>query len=210
MTFYLPPHFAVTDPDVLLEFAQRHAFATLVSGSAAGMQVSHIPLVAERDGAGKLRLLGHVARANPHWQSLEDAAEVLAIFQGPHGYVSPGWYQQLPAVPTWNYAVVHARGRATLMDEAELHELVMRLSTIYEEGRPRPWKLSEQPADFVSGLLKAIVGFSIDVERIEGKFKLSQNRPAEIPRVIEELEREEPALAALMREQGGTMGKIGA
>ena len=201
MTFYVPPHFAATDPELLFEFVQRHAFATLVSEGAAGLQVSHIPMVAERDEAGRLRLLGHVARANPHWQSLERASEVLAIFHGPHGYVSPGWYRQLPAVPTWNYAVVHARGRASLMEEPELHELVMRLSSIYEEGRPRPWKLSEQPADFVSSLLKAIVGFSIVVERIEGKFKLSQNRPGESPGVIEALEREEPALAALMRAQ---------
>jgi transcriptional regulator len=209
MTLYIPSHFAAEDPDRLFEFIQRHAFATMVSSGANGMQVSHIPLVAERDDAGRMRLLGHVARANAHWQSLEGADEVLTIFHGPHGYVSPGWYQQLPAVPTWNYAVVHARGRATLMDEAELHELVMRLSSIYEEGRPKPWKLSEQPAEFVSGLLKVIVGFTIEVERIEGKFKLSQNRPLEIPRVIAELEREEPALAALMREQVETTGKIG-
>lgn len=204
MTLYIPPHFAAADPDRLFEFVRRHAFATMISGGHDGMQVSHIPLVAERDEAGRVRLLGHVARANTHWQSLEGGGEVLAIFHGPHGYVSPGWYRQLPAVPTWNYAVVHARGRATLMDEAELHELLLRLSTIYEEGRPRPWKLSEQPADFVASLLKAIVGFAIDVERIEGKFKLSQNRPLEIPRVIGELEREEPALAAFMREQGKT------
>lgn len=199
MTLYVPPHFAADEPDRLFEFVQRHAFATMVSDAPGGMQVSHIPLLAERDSAGRLRLLGHVARANPHWKSIEAAGEVLAIFHGPHGYVSPGWYQQLPAVPTWNYAVVHARGRATLMDEAELHELLMRLSSIYEEGRPRPWKLAEQPAQFVSSLLEAIVGFAIDVERIEGKFKLSQNRPLEIPRVIEELDREEPALAAFMR-----------
>ncbi len=206
MTLYVPPHFAAHDPDRIFDFVQRHAFATLVSGGGAGLEVSHIPFVAERGPEGKVRLLGHVARANAHWQSLEGAPEVLAIFHGPHGYVSPGWYQQHPAVPTWNYAVVHARGKATLMEEAELHELLMRLSAIYEDGRPNPWRMSELPADFVSGLLKAIVGFSIDVERIEGKFKLSQNRPQEIPRVVEALEREEPALAALMREHGRTRG----
>ena len=206
MTLYVPPHFAAHDPDQLFEFVQRYAFATLVSSGASGLEVSHIPLVAERDGAGKLRLLGHLARANPHWQALEAAGEVLAIFHGPHAYVSPGWYEQHPSVPTWNYAVVHARGRATLMEEAELHELLMRLSSAYEDGRPKPWRLSQQPADFVSGMLKMIVGFSIDVERIEGKFKLSQNRPREIPHVIEALEREEPTLAALMREQGKIPG----
>ena len=204
MTLYVPPHFRADDPDQVFDFVQRYAFGTLVSGGSAGLQVSHIPFVAERDAGGKLRLLGHVARANAHWQELEGAQEVLVIFHGPHGYVSPGWYHQHPAVPTWNYAVVHARGKATLMDEAELHELLMRLSSIYEDGRPKPWKLSQQPADFVSGMLKMIVGFAIEVERIEGKFKLSQNRSREIPRVIEELAREEPALAALMREHGKT------
>lgn len=204
MTLYVPPHFRADEPDRVFDFVQRHAFATLVSGGVSGLQVSHIPFVAERDAAGKLRLLGHVARANPHWPLLEDAGEVLAIFHGPHGYVSPGWYQQQPSVPTWNYAVVHARGKARLMEEAELHELLMRLSSIYEDGRPKPWKMSELPADFVSGLLKAIVGFTIEVERIEGKFKLSQNRPQEITRVVEALEREEPALAAFMRAHGKT------
>ena len=204
MTLYIPSHFRVGEPDRLFDFIQRHAFATLVSGGGDDLQVSHIPFVAERDGEGKVRLLGHVARANAHWQSLESAAEVLAIFHGPHGYVSPGWYQQHPAVPTWNYAVVHARGRATLMEEAELHDLLMRLSSLYEEGRPEPWRMSQLPADFVSGLLKAIVGFTIEVERLEGKFKLSQNRPDEIPRVVAALEREEPALAAFMREHGKT------
>ena len=204
MTLYVPPHFRADDPDQVFDFVQRYAFGTLVSGGSAGLQVSHIPFVAERDAGGKLRLLGHVARANAHSQGLEGAQEVLVIFHGPHGYVSPGWYHQHPAVPTWNYAVVHARGKATLMDEAELHELLMRLSSIYEDGRPKPWKLSQQPADFVSGMLKMIVGFAIEVERIEGKFKLSQNRPGEIPRVIAELEREEPALAALMRAQTKT------
>lgn len=204
MTLYVPPHFAAHDPERIFELVQRHAFGTLVSSGEAGMQASHIPFVAEHDPAGKVRLLGHVARANAHWRSLEGADEVLAIFHGPHGYVSPGWYRQHPAVPTWNYAVVHARGKATLMDEAELRQLLLRLSSIYEDGRPKPWKMSELPADFVAGLLKAIVGFSIEVERLEGKFKLSQNRPQEIPRVIEALEREEPALAAFMREHGTT------
>jgi transcriptional regulator len=201
MTLYVPSHFRADEPQRLFDFVRDHAFATVVSRGPSGMEVSHVPLVAERAPTGALRLLGHVARANAQWRGLEEADEVLAIFHGPHGYVSPGWYEQLPAVPTWNYAVVHARGKASLMDEAELHDLLIRLSSIYEEGRPNPWRLSEQPPDFVSGLLKAIVGFTIEVASVEGKFKLSQNRPREIPRVIAALDREEPALAALMREQ---------
>lgn len=200
MTLYMPPHFRVEDADALFDFMRRHAFVTLASSSAEGLQVSHVPVVPERDADGSLRLLGHVARANPHWQSLEGASDVLAIFHGPHAYVSPGWYVNHPAVPTWNYAVVHARGPARLMDEAELHELLHELSARYEIGREKPWRLGEQPAPFVHGMLAQIVGFEMRVERLEGKFKLSQNRPAEIGRVIEGLERDgEGELAELMR-----------
>lgn len=200
MTLYVPDPFRLDDGKRLFDFVERHGFATLVSSGAAGLHVSHVPLIIERDGSGKVRLLGHVARANPQWQALEQAAQVLAIFHGPHGYVSPGWYASHPAVPTWNYAVVHAHGTARLMDEAELHELLMTLSSKYESHRPRPWKMSGLPADFVSGMFAAIVGFEIEVERLEGKFKLSQNRPGEIGRVIDALDSEEPALAQLMRE----------
>ena len=201
MTLYVPAHFRNDDPDALFAFIEQHAFATLVSSGSRGLHVSHIPLLPEREG-GKVRLLGHVARGNAQWEALEGAEHVLAIFNGPHAYVSPGWYQNHPAVPTWNYAVVHAHGRARLMDEAELHDLVVRLSNTYEAGRPKPWRATELPADFVANLLKAIVGFEIEVDRLEGKFKLSQNRPAEVPRVIEALEREgEGETAALMRSQ---------
>ena len=199
MTLYIPKHFRNDDPDSLYEFIERNAFATLVSSGPKGLHVSHVPLLPEREG-GKVRLLGHVARGNGQWEALEGADHVLAIFHGAHAYVSPGWYQNHPAVPTWNYAVVHAHGKARLMDEAELHDLVVRLSNTYEMGRPKPWKATDLPADFVDNLLKAIVGFEIEVTGMEGKFKLSQNRPAEVPRVIEALEREgEGATAELMR-----------
>lgn len=199
MTLYAPPAFRLEEPDRLFEFVEQNAFATLVCSGTDGLQVSHIPLMAERDSSGKVRLLGHVARANAQWQALEAASQVMAIFHGPHAYVSPGWYEQHPAVPTWNYAVVHAHGKARLIDEAALLDLLFALSGRYEAGRAKPWKLSEQPAAFVSSLLQAIVGFEIEVDRLEGKFKLSQNRPGEIARVIEALDREEPRLAALMR-----------
>lgn len=201
MTLYVPPHFKVDDPAELLAFIERYAFGTLVSSAASGLHVSHIPFAAQKDADGRLRLQGHVARGNEQWKSLEEASHVLAIFQGPHAYVSPGWYQQHPSVPTWNYAVVHAHGKARLMDEAELHDLVIRLSNTYEAGRPKPWRAADLPAAYVSGMLANIVGFEIEVERLEGKFKLSQNRPAETARVIDSLEREgEAALAGLMRD----------
>jgi transcriptional regulator len=200
MTLYVPPPFRADDRDAVCELIEKNAFGTLVSSGSAGLHVSHIPFVLERDGA-KLRLLGHVARANPQWEALEGARDVVAIFQGPHAYVSPTWYANHPSVPTWNYAVAHAHGKARLMDEAELHELLMRLSATYEAGNARPWRMSELPADYVATMLKAIVGFAIEIERLEGKFKLSQNRPAEIPRVIAALEaRGEGAMASFMRE----------
>jgi transcriptional regulator len=200
MTLYVPDLFRLDDGERLVDFIHRHGFATLISSGAAGLHVSHVPLVAERDASGKVRLLGHLARANPQWQALEQASQVLAIFHGPHAYVSPGWYEQHPAVPTWNYAVAHAHGTARLMDEAELHELLITLSSQYESHRPRPWKMSGLPPAYVSGMLASIVGFEIEVTRLEGKFKLSQNRPGEVGRVIDALDSEEPALAALMRE----------
>ena len=199
MTLYIPPAFRIDDPRTLLEFVRANAFGTLVSSGEAGLHVSHIPFIAEIE-EGRMRLLGHVARNNPHWEALEGARHLVAIFEGPHGYISPSWYSQHPSVPTWNYSVVHAHGKARLTDEAELHDLVTRLAAIYEAGSAKPWRLSDQPAAYVSGMLANIVGFEIAVERLEGKFKLSQNRPAEVPRVIEALEgRGEAALAGLMR-----------
>ena len=199
MTLYIPPHFRVDDRDKLVRFMDHNGFATLVSRGAGGLSVSHVPLLVDIDG-DKVRLTGHVARNNEHWKGLESADEVLAIFHGAHAYVSPTWYVNHPSVPTWNYAVVHAHGKARLTDEAGLHDIVTRLSTKYEAGNAKPWRLSEQPANFVSGMLQNIVGFEIEVERLEGKFKLSQNRPAEIPRIIEALESAgEAAIADLMK-----------
>ena len=206
MTLYVPPHFRIEDRDALYAFMEQHAFATLVTSGPAGMHISHIPLLPERGDDGAIRLLGHVARGNDQWKAIEEAQHLVAIFQGPHAYISPTWYATHPSVPTWNYAVVHAHGKARLMDEAELHELLMRLSAIYEAGNAKPWRMSELPTAYVSTMLRAIVGFEIEVERLEGKFKLSQNRPAEVPRVIAALEAgsREPELAALMRDHSTT------
>ena len=202
MTLYLPEHFRSADADAHFSLMAQHAFGTLATAAADGeLHLSHIPFVPERGDDGRVTILGHVARANPHWQALAAARESVAIFRGPHAYVSPGWYANHPAVPTWNYAVVHAHGPARLMDEAELHELLLKLSATYEAGRAKPWRMGDLPAAFVDTMLKAIVGFELTVERLEGKFKLSQNRPAEVPRVIAALEAEgELALAGMMRD----------
>jgi transcriptional regulator len=199
MTLYIPQHFRLEDRAAMLDLMRANAFAVLVSSGEGGLQVSHIPFVIESEG-DEVRLLGHLARANEQWKALEGAREAVAIFQGPHAYVSPAWYQQHPSVPTWNYAVVHAHGTVELMEEAELHAVLMELSATYEGGRAKPWKMSELPSAYVSGMLQHIVGFTLRVERLEAKFKLSQNRPAEIPGVVAALEAEgEAATAALMR-----------
>jgi transcriptional regulator len=209
MTLYVPSHFRVEERARLVAFMRDHAFATLVSSADEGLHVSHVPLLVDVDG-DTIRLRGHVARANAHWESIEGARHVTAIFHGPHAYVSPTWYVTHPSVPTWNYAVVHAHGVARLTEEAELHEIVTELSATYEAGNSPPWKLSEQPAAYVSSMLTMIVGFEIEVARVEGKFKLSQNRPVEIPHLIERLEASgEAELASLMRQHApAAKGKI--
>lgn len=201
MTFYVPGHFRIDDRETLVRFVEANAFASLVSTGPGGLSASHVPLLVERGVDGSLRLLGHVARANRHWQELERASDVLAIFAGPHAYVSPGWYATHPSVPTWNYAVVHARGKVRLLAQDELAPLLDRLSRAYEDGRSAPWRMADLPADYTPKMLAAIVGFEIAVDSLEGKFKLSQNRrPEDVERVIAALETEGHAgLAALMR-----------
>lgn len=200
MSLYVPDHFKAPGAAAMLDLVEGNAFGTLVSGGAGGLHVSHLPFLVDREGPDAATLLVHVAMENAHARLLEEASQVIAIFHGPHAYVSPGWYRQHPSVPTWNYAVVHAHCKARRLDEAELHDLVVRLSNHYEAGRPKPWRAGELPAPYVSSLLTHIAGFALAVERLEGKFKLSQNRPPEIARVAEALEGEgDAALAALMR-----------
>lgn len=201
MTLYVPSHFRVEEPQVLDAFIAANAFGTLVSSGTGGLHASHVPFVPGRDANGTLRLRFHLARVNPQADALAQAGDVLAIFQGPHGYVSPTWYENHPAVPTWNYAVVHAHGRVEPMDQAGLRALLEDLSSTYERGRPEPWTMGGTPAGFIDKLLPVITGFTLVVARLDGKFKLSQNRPGDdARRVIEALDAGgEPELAALMR-----------
>jgi len=203
MTFYVPTAFRVEDRRVLVDFVERYAFGTLVSAGPAGLDVSHVPFLVDEGEDGRLALLTHFARANPQAQNLAGASHVLAIFQGPHAYVSPTWYGNHPAVPTWNYAVVHAHGRARALEEPALRSVLARLSARYESHRERPWRMEALADDYVAKMVNAVVGFAIEVEKIEGKFKLSQNRPGDdAARVADALESEgETALAALMRDR---------
>ena len=203
---YLPPHFTETRPEMLTAHLELYDFALLVTHGPNGMVASHIPFLVERRG-GVLHLLGHLARPNPQVTDLSRGGEALAIFSGPHAYVSPRWYASAPAVPTWNYADVHAYGTATAIDDAEwLRGFLHRLAERHEAGSATPWRMEDQPAAYMSAMLKGIVGFDIAVTRLEGKFKLSQNRPvADRPRIIAALEAvgaaEGVAVARLMRQR---------
>jgi transcriptional regulator len=198
---YLPPAFTEDRPDVLVAHLERHDFALLVTNGPRGIVASHIPFLVERRG-GELHLLGHLARPNPQVADLALGGEVLAIFHGPHAYVSPRWYLAGPAVPTWNYADVHAYGRVRVIDDGEwLRGFLERLSQRHEAGSEQPWRIEDQPAAYMTGMLKGIVGLDIAVTRLEGKFKLSQNRPAaDRPRIVAALEaRGDPEAAAVAR-----------
>jgi transcriptional regulator len=203
---YLPPHFTETRPEVLAAHLERHDFALLVSHGRSGLIASHIPVLVEQDGSS-LHVLGHLARPNPQIADLVEDAEVLTIFAGPHAYVSPSWYQGGPAVPTWNYADVHVYGRVRLIEDKEwLRGLVRRLTDRHEAGSPEPWRMQDLPERFLQGMLNGIVGFDIAVSRVEGKYKLSQNRPAaDRPRIVAALEAcgeaDAVGVAQLMRER---------
>jgi transcriptional regulator len=203
---YLPPAFTEARPEVLVAHIEQHDFALLVSYGAEGLTASHIPFVVDRDD-GQLHLLGHLARPNPQVEDLGRGGEVLAIFSGPHAYISPSWYAAGPAVPTWNYVDVHAYGAVRLVEESDwLRRLLRRLSDRHEAGNPSPWRVEDLPDVYLEGMLKGIVGLDITVARLEGKYKLSQNRPAvDRPRVIAALERRGDAdalgVAVLMRER---------
>jgi len=176
---YLPGHFKEEHQDKLTAFIRQHSFGLLVSMHEHRPFASHLPFLHESDEGGHGKLLGHMARANPQWQSLADGQEVLVVFQGPHAYISPSWYGA-PGVPTWNYAVVHARGIARLIeDKADFWGLLQRMTEHYEAAFERPWqpKLSETERE---RLLDMIVGFEVAISDIQGKFKLSQNRSPQI------------------------------
>jgi transcriptional regulator len=203
---YLPPAFTEKRPEVLLGQIERYDFGLLVTHGAEGLVASHIPFLIERDGE-RLHLHGHLARPNPQVGDLARGGEVLAIFHGPHAYISPNWYATGPSVPTWNYADVHAYGTLQLVEDGGwLRRFLVRLSERHEARNPVAWRMQDLPEAYVETMLKGIIGLDIAVTRLEGKYKLSQNRPAaDRPGVIAALEAqgdpESNAVARLMRDR---------
>ena len=173
---YTPKHFVETRVEALHGLIRAYPFATLVTRAADGLTANHLPF----ELVGEV-LHGHVARGNELAQL--DGAEVLLVFQGPDGYISPNWYPSKHEtgreVPTWNYAVVHVHGRLRVIDDATwMRRLLETLTDHHEAGQPQPWKVSDAPDDHIETSLRAIVGLEVSIDRIEGKFKLSQNHPA--------------------------------
>jgi transcriptional regulator len=203
---YLPPAFTEKRPEVLTEHIEQYDFGLLVSHGSAGLVASHIPFLIERDGE-RLHLHGHLARPNPQVADLARDGEVLAIFHGPHAYISPNWYATGPSVPTWNYVDVHAYGTVQLVENDEwLRRFLVRLSERHETRNPVAWRMQDLPEDYVETMLKGIIGLDIAVTRVEGQYKLSQNRPAaDRPAVIAALEAQSDhdarAVAKLMRDR---------
>ncbi|MDB5757284.1 MAG: Transcriptional regulator [Burkholderia sp.] len=180
---YIPAHFDESRTEVLHALIRQHPFGMLVTHGASGLDVNHIPfeLHSENGGLGVLR--AHVARANPVWQDVANGDEVLAVFRAADAYVSPNWYPSKHAfhkqVPTWNYMVAHAHGRITIRDDERfVRGLVARLTRVHEASQAVPWKMTDSATEYIDSMLKAIVGVEIEITRIEGKAKLSQNKAA--------------------------------
>lgn len=202
MSLYNPPAFREDRPEILLRLMRQSGLCTLISNGASGVpDVSHLPL--QTDGN---RVVGHLARANPHWKALREAGRAIAIFPGPQGYISPNSYpskaEHHRVVPTWNYEAVHVEGPVEIVeDAARLREIVAALTDQHEARSAAPWAVNDAPAEFIASQLKGIVGVVLTVEVLTGKRKLSQNRnEADREGAIAGLGAEDAALAQAMRD----------
>ncbi|MDR3392800.1 MAG: FMN-binding negative transcriptional regulator [Sulfuriferula sp.] len=175
---YIPEPFKASNPDHAAALISAHPFGMLVTVSDGAPYVSHLPMLFERTAARQGKLRGHMARANPQWRHFSSDSEILAVFQGPHAYISSSYYAT-PGVPTWNYSAVHLRGIPRLTtDKTELADLVEQLTRVHESHMPIPWQ-PDRTDERQAKLLDAIVGFEIVITDIQAKFKLSQNRSLE-------------------------------
>ncbi len=212
---YVPAHFKEDRIDVLHAMMRETAIGTLVTTGDGGFEASHVPMLID-PGPGRFGTLrGHVARANPQWRGGAagkvpvTAAPALAIFLGPNAYITPSWYaakrETGKVVPTWNYLAVQAQGPVTFFEDRErLRDIVTRLTLRHEGSRAEPWAVSDAPADYIEAMLKAIIGFELPIARLDGKWKLGQNRSAaDFAGMREGLQAEGEALAAAMEEPGG-------
>jgi transcriptional regulator len=179
---YLPPHFREDRLEVQHQLIRSFPLGLLISAGPGGLLANPVPFVIVPEASERGTLRCHVSRANPQWRELTALDECLVVFQGPQAYVTPSWYETKretgKVVPTWNYAMVHAWGRPLVIeDEGWLRQQIEALTRSREASRAEPWHVSDAPADYVSGQIKGIIGIEIPIARIEGKWKMSQNRP---------------------------------
>lgn len=208
---YVPPHFQLTHAEEARALMRARPFATLVSTGEDGAPfVTHLPLLFEDDGSAHGKLIGHVARANPHWRLFDRGGKTLAVFHGPHAYISPTWYTSPNLVPTWNYTTVHAYGTPRpLADAADALSVVERLASFFEASLPDPWSTARLPAGNALAQMKGIVAFEMPVDRLEAKAKVGQNRLAVDQRSAADAlaaqgGEDNTAIAGLMRAQAAS------
>jgi transcriptional regulator len=209
---YLPPHFREDRIEVLHALIRAHPLGLLVTAGPGGLTANPLPFLVEPAAGERGTLKAHLARANPQWRDLAQDAECLIVFQGPHSYISPSYYATKrdtgKVVPTWNYATVHAWGRARVIEDAVwLREQIGALTASRESSRSPPWAVEDAPAEFVAAQIRGIVGLEVPIVRIEGKWKVSQNRPeADRAGVASGLHTDQGAddpMAALVAERAG-------
>ena len=180
---YLPSYFEESRPEALHDLLIAHPLGVLVTHGDQGLDANHLPFELDTSAGEQGVLRAHVARKNPLWQSVGNGEEVLVVFRAEQSYISPNWYptkhETQMQVPTWNYRVVHVHGRITIHDDEKFLRRVLALLTRrHEAGQPTPWKMGDAPPEFINAELKAIVGIEIEITRMVGKFKLSQNEVA--------------------------------
>jgi transcriptional regulator len=182
---FIPKHFQIKDEELIYEIIKENGFATLISQHNSDPYATHLPLIVDKK---EKVLYGHFARPNEQWKDIE-TQNVLAIFQGPHCYISPSWYETNKAVPTWNYVAVHVYGQLEIVDdEQEIYKSLLDLTNKYEKPNSS-YQLKDVDSTFINGMSRGIVGFKIKITKMEGKAKLSQNHPVERQElVIKELE----------------------
>ncbi len=204
---YLPTHFKHDQLDDLVELIQQYPLATVVMTAADGtLEVNHLPLEYEMQQGGFGVLRGHIAKANPMFEILNQSAHVYVIFQAEDAYISPNWYEGKQehhrVVPTWNYRVVHVKGEILKLDDDKyLRGVLARLTRMHEANQPMPWKMGDAPNDFIAEQLEKIVAIEIDIQSMIGKFKVSQNRSAvDVMNVAKALERSNAEMAESIKK----------
>ncbi|MBT1154114.1 FMN-binding negative transcriptional regulator [Aminobacter anthyllidis] len=215
---YQPPLFRETRPEVLHALIRNHRLGLLICNGSEGPVANPLPFLLDADVGPNGRLRAHLARANPQWRLLAETPDmpVLVVFQGADSYVTPSWYETKretgKVVPTWNYATVQVRGKARVIDDKDwLAGQIAELTASQETGRTEPWQVTDAPDTYIAAQIKGIIGLEIDIASIDGKWKVSQNRPVgDRVGVAEGIEAEQQPgddMAQLVRQYGGLAGE---